>query len=87
VPCRRNKRRDLGSPGIMIMGITHHHGLSVDIDDLRREVGGLIQIVDLGFGPIVICPACGVVLNSVLSVVLIAVSAAAFFTNRATAGR
>lgn len=43
---------------------------------------GLFTIVDLGFGPIVICPRCGSVLNLVLGIVLIAVSAAAFVTNR-----
>lgn len=43
---------------------------------------GLFSFVDLGFGPILICPKCGGVLNSVLGIVLIAVSAAAFIINR-----
>ena len=43
---------------------------------------GLFTIVDLGFGPIIICPRCGSVLNIVLGIVLIAVSAAAFVSNR-----
>jgi hypothetical protein len=45
-------------------------------------LGGLILIVDLGFGPIVICPRCGGWLNPLLGIVLIAISAAAFVTNR-----
>jgi hypothetical protein len=45
---------------------------------------GLITIVDLGFGPIVICPQCGGWIKTLLGVVLVAVSAAAFFTNRKT---
>lgn len=44
---------------------------------------GLFGVVDLGFGPIVICPQCTRGLNLGLSVVLIAVSVAAFVTNRA----
>ena len=43
---------------------------------------GLFTIVDLGFGPIVICPRCGSVLNIVLGIVIMAVSAVAFITNR-----
>ena len=43
---------------------------------------GLFSIVDLGFGPIVICPQCGSALNTVLGVILIALSVAAFATNR-----
>jgi hypothetical protein len=43
---------------------------------------GLFSIVDLGFGPIVICPQCGTTLNAVLGVILIALSVAAFATNR-----
>ena len=43
---------------------------------------GLFTIVDLGFGPIVICARCGSVVNLVLGILLIAVSAAAFVTNR-----
>lgn len=45
---------------------------------------GLFSIVDLGFGPIVICPQCGGGLNTILGVVLIAISVAAFVTNRKT---
>lgn len=45
---------------------------------------GLITIVDLGFGPIVICPQCGGWIKILLGVVLVAVSAAAFITNRKT---
>lgn len=47
---------------------------------------GLFSIVDLGFGPIVICPQCGVGPNLVLGVVLIAMSAAAFISNRFQVG-
>jgi hypothetical protein len=43
---------------------------------------GLFSIVDLGFGPIVICPQCGTALNAVLGVILIALSVAAFAMNR-----
>lgn len=43
---------------------------------------GLFSVVDLGFGPIVICPQCGTALNAVLGVILIALSVAAFATNR-----
>jgi len=50
---------------------------------------GLFSIVDLGFGPIVICPRCGSGLNMFISILLIALSAAALATNRgaATVGR
>lgn len=37
---------------------------------------GLFSIVDLGFGPIVICPRCGFALNSVLGFGVMARSAA-----------
>lgn len=43
---------------------------------------GLFSIVDLGFGPIVICPQCGSALRTVLGVILIALSLGAFATNR-----
>lgn len=43
---------------------------------------GLFSIVDIGFGPILICPQCGGVLNTILGVILIAISVAAFVTNR-----
>jgi len=43
---------------------------------------GLVSIVDLGFGPIVICKQCGGLVDVVLRIILIAVSAAAFVTNR-----
>jgi hypothetical protein len=42
---------------------------------------GLLSIVDLGFGPIVICPQCGLGPNLVLGVGLITMSAAAFVSN------
>lgn len=50
---------------------------------------GLFSVVDLGFGPIVICPQCGSGLNMFISIVLIALSAGAILTNRgaATVGR
>jgi hypothetical protein len=50
-------------------------------------LAGLYQIVDIGFGPIGICPQCGGLLKAVLGVVSTTVSAAAFFTNRVTADR
>jgi hypothetical protein len=43
---------------------------------------GLVIIVDLGFGPIVICPQCGGWVKILLGFILVAVSAAAFLTNR-----
>lgn len=43
---------------------------------------GLVTTVDLGFGPIVICPQCGSLFNTVLGVVLIAISIGAIITNR-----
>lgn len=43
---------------------------------------GLFSVVDLGFGPIVICPQCGTALNAVLGVILILLSLAAFVLNR-----
>jgi hypothetical protein len=43
---------------------------------------GLFTVVDLGFGPIVICPACGHGLNLTFGVIMILVSAAALITNR-----
>lgn len=50
---------------------------------------GLFSVVDLGFGPIVICPQCGGGLRLAIGILLIALSAAAIATNRmaATAGR
>ena len=50
---------------------------------------GLFSIVDLGFGPIVICPQCGSGLKMAIGILLIALSAAAIATNRTatTAGR
>jgi hypothetical protein len=51
-------------------------------------VVGLFSVVDLGFGPIVICPQCGSGLNVGIGVILIALSVAAIATNRtAAAGR
>jgi len=48
---------------------------------------GLFSVVDLGFGPIVICPQCGSGLNLAISILLIALSVGAIATNRgATAG-
>jgi hypothetical protein len=46
---------------------------------------GLFSVVDLGFGPIVICPACGHGLNLALGVIFILVAVAAFVTNRSVA--
>lgn len=49
---------------------------------------GLFSVVDLGFGPIVICPQCSTGLNLAISILLIGLSVAALATNRgATAGR
>ncbi|TAK91714.1 MAG: hypothetical protein EPO06_03150 [Burkholderiaceae bacterium] len=48
---------------------------------------GLVSVVDLGFGPIVICPACSKQLNMVVGIVLIAVAVVAIATNRKAAGR
>jgi hypothetical protein len=48
-------------------------------------VVGLFSIVDLGFGPIVICPQCSTGLNMFISILLIALSAAALVTNRGAA--
>lgn len=48
---------------------------------------GLFATVDLGFGPIVICPRCGAGVNLLLGLILITVSVAAFITNRASMGR
>ena len=42
---------------------------------------GLFSTVDLGFGPIVICPQCGSWFNLGLGIVLIVISAAALYTN------
>jgi hypothetical protein len=50
-------------------------------------LAGLYQLVDVGTGPIGICPQCGVSLKAILAAVSIGVSVAAFFTNRVTAGR
>jgi hypothetical protein len=46
---------------------------------------GLFTVVDLGFGPIVICPQCGHGLNLTFGVVMILISAAALITNRTAA--
>lgn len=43
---------------------------------------GLFSVVDLGFGPIVICPQCGSGLNLGIGILLIALSVAAIATNR-----
>ena len=50
---------------------------------------GLFSVVDLGFGPIVICPQCGRGLNLAISILLIALSVGAIATNRGaeTVGR
>jgi len=40
--------------------------------------------VDLGFGPIIICPKCGGWINALLGILLIAISITAFATNRKT---
>ena len=50
---------------------------------------GLFSIVDLGFGPIVICKQCGNGLNLTIGILVMALSVAAIATNRgaATAGR
>ena len=46
---------------------------------------GLFSVVDLGFGPIVICPQCGSGLNLGIGILLIALSVAAIATNRGAA--
>ena len=46
---------------------------------------GLVTVVDLGFGPIVICPACGRGLNVTFGVIMILVAVAALVTNRTAA--
>ena len=43
---------------------------------------GLFSVVDLGFGPIVICKQCGSGLNLAISILLIALSVGAIATNR-----
>ena len=48
---------------------------------------GLFTVVDLGFGPIVICPACTHTLNVAIGVIMILLSVAAFAMNRAGAQR
>jgi hypothetical protein len=49
---------------------------------------GLFSVVDLGFGPIVICPQCGQGLNLGIGIAMIVIALAAFATNRtAAAGR
>ena len=42
---------------------------------------GLFTVVDLGFGPIVICPRCGSELNLGIGIGLIVIAVAAFVTN------
>jgi len=49
------------------------------------RIVGLFSVVDLGFGPIVICPQCGRGLNLAIGVIMILVSVAAFATNRTAA--
>jgi hypothetical protein len=46
---------------------------------------GLFTVVDLGFGPIVICRQCGSGLNVTFGVIMILVAAAALITNRTAA--
>jgi hypothetical protein len=46
---------------------------------------GLFTVVDLGFGPIVICPQCGHGLNLTFGVIMILISVAALITNRTAA--
>ncbi len=49
---------------------------------------GLLSLVDLGFGPIVICSQCGEGTNMILGVVLMVIAAVAYFVaNRVTVGR
>jgi hypothetical protein len=48
---------------------------------------GLFTTVDLGFGPIVICPQCGATFNMVIGIILIALSVGAFVMNRGAAPR
>lgn len=48
---------------------------------------GLFTTVDLGFGPIVICPQCTRGLNIAIGVIMIAFSVAALATNRAAAAQ
>ena len=43
---------------------------------------GLFSVVDLGFGPIVICPQCGSGLKMAIGILLVALSLAAIATNR-----
>lgn len=45
-------------------------------------VVGLSTVVDLGFGPIVICNRCGYGLNLTFGVIMISVAVAALITNR-----
>lgn len=46
---------------------------------------GLFTTVDLGFGPIVICPQCGPTGNMIIGIVFMVVALGAFVTNRAPA--
>jgi len=46
---------------------------------------GLSTVVDLGFGPIVICRQCGNGLNVTFGVIMILVAAAALIANRSAA--
>jgi|GEM_PF-3561865 len=48
-------------------------------------VVGLSTVVDLGFGPIVICKQCGYGLNLGFGIIMITVAAAALITNRTAA--
>lgn len=48
---------------------------------------GLFTTVDLGFGPIVICPQCTRGLNLGFGILLIVISLAAFATNRTAAAQ
>jgi hypothetical protein len=45
---------------------------------------GLFSTVDLGFGPILICPQCGKGLNVFFGIVVMVIAVAAIVTNRKT---
>ena len=47
---------------------------------------GLFTVVDLGFGPIVICPRCGSELNLGIGIGLIVIAVAAFVTDLKAGG-
>jgi hypothetical protein len=48
---------------------------------------GLFSVVDIGFGPIVICPQCTKGLNLTFGIVIIVIAVAAFITNRSAAAQ